>query len=172
MKILLLLLLGLVALVVLVALVGALLPRDHVATRAAVFRQTPAVLFATIRDFAAQPGWRTDIKSIELLPPDHGAVSFRETSRQGAVTYRIVEELSGEKLVLEIADEALPYGGRWIFALRPVASGTELRITENGFVKNVIFRCLARFVFGYTATMESYLRDLGKKFGEPVTPAP
>ncbi len=29
---------------------------------------------------------------------------------------------------------------------------------------------MSRFVFGYTATIETYLVDLGRKFGEETTP--
>jgi hypothetical protein len=29
---------------------------------------------------------------------------------------------------------------------------------------------MSRFIFGHAATMEQYLKDLGKKFGEEVTP--
>jgi hypothetical protein len=46
--------------------------------------------------------------------------------------------------------------------------GSELRIHENGEIYNVIFRFMARFLFGYTGSIETYLRDLGAKFGEPV----
>lgn len=159
-------------LVALLALVGTLLPREHTATRVAAFRQPPAVIYAAVRDFAGQSAWRSAVKAVELLPPRAGAVSYREIGRDGAVTYVVREERPGEKLVVEIADENLPYGGRWIFTVHAAGRGSELRIAEEGFVKNVIFRCLARFVFGYTGTMETYLRDLGKKFGEPVTPAP
>jgi len=78
----------------------------------------------------------------------------------------VIEEHPAEKLVLEIADENLPYGGTWTFAFTPDGSGTRLQITENGFVKNPVFRFLARFVFGYTGSIESCLRDLKRKFGE------
>ncbi|MEY2877871.1 MAG: hypothetical protein RLZZ15_251 [Verrucomicrobiota bacterium] len=169
MKWLLLILGALAALVAVMAIIGALLPRDHTATRAAQFRQTPAALFAVVRDFAALPAWRSDLTSVELLPARDGAACYREVSKHGAVTYRVREERAGERLVLEIADENLPYGGRWTFEFRAApGGGAQMRITEQGFVKNVIFRFLARFVFGYTATMESYLRDLAKKFGEPA----
>lgn len=159
---------ALVALVAVIAVIGALLPRDHTATRAAQFRQTPAALFAIARDFAALPSWRGDLKSVELLPARNGAACYREVSKHGPVTYLVREERAGERLVLEIADEGLPYGGRWTFEFRTASgSGAEVRITEQGFVKNVVFRFLAHFVFGYTATMEGYLRDLARKFGEP-----
>ncbi len=160
---------ALVALVAVIAIVGALLPRDHTATRAAQFRQPPTALFAVVRDFAALPSWRGDLKSVELVPARDGLVCYREVSRHGPITYVVREERAAERLVLEIADDNLPYGGRWTFEFRVAPNGgAEMRITEHGFVKNVIFRFLAHFVFGYTATMESYLRDLAKKFGEPA----
>ena len=57
----------------------------------------------------------------------------------------------------------------WTFEIAPVSGGgAELRITEDGEIYNVIFRFMARFVFGYTASIERYLRDLGAKFGQGV----
>lgn len=163
----------LVVLVAVVMLIGAFLPREHRATRAATFRQPPEKLFATVRDFAAQASWRGELKSVELLLPENGVVRYREVTRHGPVTYRVKEERPGTRLVMEIADENLPFGGTWTYEFaRTEDGGSNVRITENGFVKPALFRFLARFVFGYTATMESYLRALGKRFGEDVTPAP
>jgi hypothetical protein len=162
----------LVIVVALLALIGAMLPRDHVATRSARFKASPEQLFATVRDFGALATWRPDVKSVELLPPSGGAVQFREVSKHGAVTYRLKEERAGERLVLEIADETLPFGGTWTFEIaRAPSGGGSVRITEHGFVKPALFRVLARFVFGYTSTMDAYLRALGRKFGEDVTPS-
>ena len=42
------------------------------------------------------------------------------------------------------------------------------RIREDGEIYNVIFRFMARFFFGYTSSIETYLRDLGVKFGQAV----
>jgi len=163
---------GLVVLVAIATIVGAILPREHTATRAAKFRQPPNLLFGVVRDFAALPAWRSSLKSVELLAPVDGVASYREFSSHGPVVYRVREERPGERLVLEIADEGLPYGGTWTFEFARDGEGGRVRITERGFVKPVLFRFLARFVFGYTATMEQYLRDLGKKFGEKISPEP
>ena len=70
-----------------------------------------------------------------------------------------------------IADE-LPYGGTWTFSLEPGDSACVLTLTEDGEVYNVIFRFVSRFIMGYNGSLETYLRDLGKKFGESVTPLP
>ena len=170
MKILLMLLGALVALVVLATLIGALMPRAHTATRRVVFQAPATVLYQAARDFAAAPQWRTGLQRVELLPPEAGCERYRETSSHGVVTYRVITDRPAEQLVVEIADADLPWGGRWTFAFTREGSGTAVRITEDGFVKNPLFRFLARTVFGHTATMEQYLRDLGRKVGETVQP--
>jgi uncharacterized protein YndB with AHSA1/START domain len=148
------------------ALVGACLPRDHVSTRAIRLRTPPAALFPTIRDFSSAPQWREGVKGVTLLPLRDGQVVYREDGPHGSVTYRMIEEKSPERLVVKIDDPTLPYGGTWTFELKPEGDGTEVRITEHGFVKNVVFRFLARFVFGHTASLDAYLRDLAKRTGE------
>ena len=73
------------------------------------------------------------------------------------------------RLCVRIADKGLPFGGTWTFDIAPSADGgSELRVTEDGEIYNVFFRFMARFLFGYTASIETYLRDLGAKFGQPV----
>jgi uncharacterized protein YndB with AHSA1/START domain len=155
-----------VLLVVVMLVIGALLPRRHVASRAAVIHQPANRLFAALEDFTDQPSWRTGVQRIEPLPPNAGLVRYREVSRHGAITYVVRESIPAQKLVTEIADQNLPYDGSWTFELTPEGEGTRVRITERGEVKNAVFRVLARFVFGYTTTIEAYLRDLGRKFGE------
>ena len=83
-------------------------------------------------------------------------------------------EQAGRRLVTKIADDSLPFGGTWTYELsRPSAgNGAVLRITENGEVKNVVFRFISRFILGQTATMDTYLRDLGRKLGETTRPQP
>jgi hypothetical protein len=49
-------------------------------------------------------------------------------------------------------------------------NGTALSITEEGFIKNPLFRVLGKLFFSPTATLEQYLRDLAKALGEDATP--
>ena len=168
MKIVLCILLGLVALVVLLMLIGACLPRTHRATRTALFHRTPQEIYGVIRDFAAMPSWRRGLTGVEILPPQEGRASFREIAPRRAVTYVVLADEPPARLITKIADEKLPFGGTWTYEISTEGGATRLRITEDGEIRNVLFRCLARFVFGYTGTMEAYLRDLSKKFGETV----
>jgi hypothetical protein len=70
------------------------------------------------------------------------------------------------------ADPKLPFGGTWTFEIAEVPGGTSLRIREDGEIRPPIFRFMARFFFGYTRTIGTYLADLGNRFGETVQPEP
>lgn len=170
MKILLFVLGALVALIALVLVIGALLPSKHVASREIVVRKAPSEVYSLIRHFASAPSWRTDLKGIEMLEPVDGCIRFRENSSNGIINYEVVEEVPNEKLVTRIVDRDLGYFGSWTYEFLPAESGTRVRITENGEVPNVLFRFMSRFVFGHTATMDTYLKALGRKFDEEVTP--
>jgi hypothetical protein len=81
----------------------------------------------------------------------------------------LVEDVAPKRIAVRIADRNLPFGGTWSFDIAPVqGGGSELRISEDGEIYNTIFRFMARFFFGYTASIEGYLRDLGTKFSQAV----
>ena len=171
MKWLLLIVGGIILLVGLVAAIGAMLPRDHHATRTARYHVAPDALFAVLM---GPPDWRTGVKSFGVLPEQDGRKHWWEQDTHGQkITYELVEAKPPERLVTRIADGGLPFGGTWTFEISPTAGGgSEVRITEDGQVYNVVFRALARFIFGYTASIEGYLRDLGVKFDDRVTIGP
>jgi len=166
-----LIVLGVVAVLVLVVvIVGLMIPRDHVASRSATYAAPPERIWAVLVDTAAAPEWRTGLKSVETLPPLDGRRRYREVSGFGPVTYVVEEERAPERLVGRIADEGLGYGGSWTWELAQEGDGTRVTITERGFVTNPVFRVLARFVFGYEKTMETYLKDLGRRVGPRSPP--
>ena len=57
----------LVGLVAFMYVVGAMLPREHVATRSAHFNQTPDKIWQAITDYKSFTSWRTGLKSVEPL---------------------------------------------------------------------------------------------------------
>jgi len=158
---------GLVLLVGVVALIGSLLPARHRATRKARYRVAPDALYAVL---AGPPDWRTGVKSFGALPDTDGRKRWwEEDTHRQKVTFELVEDKPPTRMAVRIADRGLPFGGTWTFEITPVAGGgSDLRIDEDGEIYNVIFRFMARFFFGYTASIEGYLRDLGVKFGQAV----
>jgi polyketide cyclase/dehydrase/lipid transport protein len=149
------------------ALIGAMLPVRHHGTRKARYRVSPEALYAVL---AGPPDWRTGVKNFGTLPDDGGRKRWWEQDSHGQkVTFEMVEHTPPRRLAVRIADRGLPFGGTWTFDIAPADGGSELRISEDGEIYNVMFRFLARFVFGYYGSIETYLRDLGAKFGQPVT---
>ncbi len=155
----------LVALVLLVVIVGWLLPVRHRASRQATYAVLPETVYEAITKVEDFPQWRSKMKTVEIVPSPTGTRSFRESGSDGTILYVVDEAVPGRRLVTRIADERLPFGGKWTYELLPSAPGTTLRITEDGKVYNPIFRFMSRFVFGHHATIDTYLGDLGKKFG-------
>ena len=171
MKYALIVLAALAALVLIVVAVGAMLPVKHRASRQLKLHQPPEKVFAVINDPASFPAWRGKVKGskeikVEILPEQNGHRMFRETGADGTILYEVVSVEPNKSLVTRIADPSLPFGGRWTYELVPDGDSTTLRITEDGEVYNPLFRFVSFFIFGHTATIDQYLRDVSKRFGE------
>ena len=155
---------GIAVLIGSAAMIGAMLPRGHRATRQARYRQKPEAIYFTL---AGPVDWRSDVKGFGNLPDRDGRKQWWEEDSHGhKVTYELLEDVMPSRRVTRIADSTLPFGGTWTIEIAPAPDGSVVRVTEDGEVYNVIFRFMARFIFGYTATIEGYLRDLGHRFGE------
>jgi hypothetical protein len=158
----------LILLVVIVVVIGALLPKRHVSSRRALFNASPEQLFALI---AGPQNWRPDVAQCEDVPDVSGRHLQRETSRRGeSMTYELLAINPPHSIERRIATPNLPYSGSWTFVLTPASNGTDVRITEDGEVYNPIFRFVSRFIMGETATIDAYLRAMGKATGQDVQP--
>jgi hypothetical protein len=157
---------ALAGILILVTLIGWLLREEHSVAREARFHQPPEVVWKTITDIDAMPSWRQGLKSVRRLPDQKGLPAWVETLDTGAVPLETVVSEPPTKLVVRIADPKLPFGGTWTYEITPLPEGSSLRIREDGEIYNPVFRFLARFVFGYSGTIETYLKSMAKKFGE------
>lgn len=148
----------LVALVLLMVAVGYGLPVAHVATGEARLAAPPDRVFAALREVEKFPGWRSDVKAVEVLAT---APTLRWRERgDNDITFDLETVEPPRRLVTRISDRSLPFGGRWTYELSPQDGGTRLVITEHGEVYNPLFRFMSRYVFGHTATINRYLEDL------------
>ena len=156
--------------VLVVLVVGALLPRDHVATSAVTMRQPPEVVWPVIRDQGALPSWWPEITGSERLADRDGREVWRQTMRSGFEMVVVVTEVDEPtRLVTHIdSPPGAPFGGDWIYRLSPADGGTRVSVTERGWIANPVFRFLARVVFSYHDTLDGYLEALGRHFGEEL----
>jgi uncharacterized protein YndB with AHSA1/START domain len=159
------------AVVAIVVVGGMLLPKEHTARSHATFNAAPDSIWRALTDVEAFPSWRGDVSRVELLPLSNGRRSWREIGKNGTITFEEIAAEPSRRLVSRIADPNLPFGGSWTYDVAPDSNGTRVTITENGIVYNPVFRFMSRYVFGHHATQEAFLRSLGKKIGQTVSPA-
>ncbi len=156
-----------IAAVLVVTAIGSFLPEAHVAMRTLTLRQTPQSVWRVISDFAGQPQWHSEMKSVRRVPDQNGHEVWEEEYTGMKIPLETLEVEIPRRLVRRIASTDLPFGGVWEYSITPTTEGgCQLTITERGTVSNPLFRFMSRFVLGHTATMEKYLTSLAKKFGE------
>jgi hypothetical protein len=117
-------------LILAVVAIGAMLPQAHTASRSTASTLPPDALYRLLTE-----------------------ITF------GDVPVRIEREEPPSLLVTRVV-EGQPFGGTWTYRIAPAPGGSQLTITEDGEVYNVVFRFMSRFVFGYYATMDAYLANL------------
>lgn len=131
---------SLVAVVGVIALIGFFLPAGHEASRSADFNKPPVAVFALVSD------------------PNN----YRSWWDGATVKSEVIASVPPSKLVTKVVGET-QFGGTWTIQIDPIPTGSRMTITERGEIYNVLFRALAKFVFGYTSTMESCLEAAKKK---------
>jgi uncharacterized protein YndB with AHSA1/START domain len=161
----------LVALVALPALIGAFIPRDHRATSTVLLHQPPDSVWKVVRDLGGVTTWWPDMTQAERLPDRNGREVWRQKTGGFDMTLLVTESQGPARLVTEIdAPAGAAFGGTWSYDVAPADGGTRISVTEAGWIANPIFRFLSRVVFGYYGTLDDYLKHLGRRFGEEVTP--
>jgi uncharacterized protein YndB with AHSA1/START domain len=152
---------SLASLLILIIAIGALLPKKHTVSRTVALHHPAEAVWNLI---SGPPTWRPDITNYQLLPMHDGHPMWRETDKHGqSITYEAIESVPLRRLVTQIADPKLPFGGTWVYEIVPAGDSSTLTITENGEVYNPLFRFVSRFIMGQTATLDAYLKALSAK---------
>ena len=131
---------GLLVLVAAVVAVGFLLPRNHKASRTLRLTRPPADV------------WPVLIQATEAsdVPVD------------------VLERDPPRRLVTRVSEKEKNFGGTWTITIAPTASGSDVTITEDGWVANPIFRFVSRLLIGHHATMDALLKNVAKTLSEPA----
>jgi hypothetical protein len=151
---------GLAVVVLIVVVVGAMLPKAHTASRTVRIAMPPDALFAVLSDVDRYQSWRPDVKSLQRLPDRDGTPAWIEDVGGMKIPLHFERMERPSLLVSRIDGADLPFGGSWTYQIVPAAGGSDLTITENGEVSNVLFRFMSRFVFGHHATMDGFIKHL------------
>lgn len=161
----------LVGLLLLLILVGLLTPRTHMASSSIELRAARGEVWRSISDWRRFPEWIDFVHEVEELRLPDGRTGFTEHTRMGPMPLVITTSEPEQRLVTEIADARLPFGGTWTWQLAARGDGgTTVTLTEDGCVRPPLFRALSRFVFGHHGMMDRFLRALARKHGERAEP--
>lgn len=170
---------ALVLLVILGALLGGfvgigfLLPREHVASSSIPLVQPPDTVWTVVRQLGDVTTWWDDLQDAVIVPDDaEGREVWRYRMQDGSTMLLVVDHAEPPfRLVTRVEPPpGAAFGGSWTYEIAAEGTGSRLTITEAGWIANPIFRVLAKTVFGYHRTMDSYLVALGRRLGENVTP--
>ena len=130
---------GVVVLVAGIAIVGAMLPRNHRASRTLRVKRSPTEVWPVL--LTATQGSDVPVDVLESAPP--------------------------HRLVTRVTEQEKNFGGTWTIAIEETPSaGSTVSITEDGWVANPIFRFVSRFVIGHHATMDGMLKQVATTLNE------
>ena len=156
---------SLVGLVIALLAIGACLPPGHVATSGIRIGSSPQQVWDVASDYATWATWAPGVKSMERLP-DRVVEADEMYQNAGEKGRRHPDPADPpRRRVTRILDEGLPFGGSWTWEFAADGAGTRVTLTEDGVIRNLLFRALSRFVFGHHATLEKFLAALAKRMG-------
>ena len=145
---------------ILVIIVGYSLPKAHSVSRTATVALPPEALYAILIDVDRYPSWRPGVKSLQRHADRDGRPAWTEEVSGMKIPLYFERMERPSRLVARIADPSLPFGGTWTYRIEPAAGGSTVTITEDGEVSNPLFRFMSRFVFGHTATLDEFVKNL------------
>lgn len=145
---------------VVIVIVGYSLPKAHTASGSLHVAQPPDAVYALLSDVDRYPSWRPGVKRLIRQPDRDGRPAWTEevSGMKIPLYFETMERPS--LLVARIADPSLPFGGTWTYRIAPAPDGSLVTITEDGEVSNPFFRFMSRFVFGYQATLNEFVKNL------------
>jgi uncharacterized protein YndB with AHSA1/START domain len=164
------LLIFIVLVVAAVFVAGLSMPREHKASSRIQLTASRDSVWSAIRNFGDYPKWNPDFKSSVRGERVEGREVWVQDVEGMTMSIMVLEMQPPSFLVTEVVtDEKSQWGGIWTYELNASGAGTEVTITEEGWVKSPFFRVMMKLM-GTHSTMDGVLKHLGAKFGEQVTP--
>lgn len=145
-------------------------PREHFATSSITLVAPADSVWKVVRNIEQLPRWWSDVKGVRRLGGQRRESWEQNMGPAGMVRVEVSRITPGRQMVLTVLnDEQQDWGGVWTYDVIPNASGTEVRITEEGWVDAPLVRAVMK-LRGKYRVIDSYLRSLGAYFDETVSP--
>ena len=98
---------------------------------------------------------------------ERSALLTREAAAS-SVPVGVLESQPPSRLVTRVSATEQQFGGTWTITIAPDGTGSALRVTEDGWVANPIFRVISRYIIGHHATMDAMLKNAAKELNVPA----
>ena len=149
---------------------GMTLPREHTVSSRVQLTAPRDSVWEVLSNFGDYPKWDTDFKSSVRGPSRHGHAVWVQDAGNMTMSIEVTNQSAPSRLVTEVVtDEKSSWGGIWTYQLTANGVGTEVTITEAGWIKAPIFRVMMKLM-GTHATLDGVLSHLAARFGDTVTP--
>ena len=162
---------ALVGAVAAMTLLGWLMPSRYVASQSLLLPVPIADAWTTLVDYPGHTAWRRGLTAVDRLPDAESTEVWRESFGRSTTRTTTIEAHSPSSLVRQFDVEGGSIRRRWEFALEPVVSpgNTRITLTEFGEIRNPLRRFVVRFITGRSTTLKDFLRDLAHRFdAEPA----
>jgi len=151
-------------------LYGRSLPREHVASSTVTLVASSDTVWTLLRNFQSHPEWWSNVKSVTKMTGRRRESWEEDMGPAGIIQIEVTSEVTGRQLVTTILNETQQdWGGVWTYDVVTTGAGTEVTITEEGWVQSPFFRVISKFT-GKHRTIDSVLRALSDNFGEVASP--
>lgn len=154
---------------------GRHLPKEYTADVSAVYQQPIEKVWERISDFEHMPEWFPEVVKVERVADLDGFPVWRLYPKKGdPIDIELIRTEKPRLHISKIVDnDQLPYGGTWVFQLKPVGDvATEIKLTEDGYIKTPLMRVFFMYAVGYDAMIKKHLLELGASFGEKTEVKP
>jgi hypothetical protein len=142
---------------------GAMLPREHVASASVAVPVPQTRVWQLIEDVDKQPSWRTGLLSVEPMASQDGHRCWNEIQKHMRMPMCEEVTVAPSTRVVRIADPSLPFGGTWTYELQPIGAGaTRLEITENGTTEPALYRFIDHYIYHEDTMIKQYEDDVQK----------
>lgn len=151
--------------------IGLLMPRDQSFTVSTQIAEPPQAVWSVLTNCAAQPSWRSELKSCSRAADEGGHAIYQLTYANGRILkIEVMEMIPPENIEIRVLH--LPAGGKlaWIFNLTPLDGGTQVSLTQNDEMKNLLGRFIFRAVFR-NERPNDFLQALARKFDSSSGPS-
>jgi|688.fasta_scaffold313677_3 hypothetical protein len=153
---------GFIGIIGVIFAIGYFLPSERTASRKAIIKAPPEVVFSKVTNIADQE-WRSTVGEVEVTDLTQGQEVWIEKPKKGPpIKFRTKVKNPVSRFEIEIIDNP-NFGGHWVGTFNPVSKGeTEVEFTEKVIVTGIIPKIMSHIFFNVDQSVEIYINDLKK----------